>query len=184
MRNSLIIAIAAAASFSFATSASAASATPAATPVDVTTPFTEQGYSILTKATPQDCLVASNIDLETMIAKTADLQRSGMVRKNVDVAHIRTHAWTTASAIGLKLQPKLIQSTFKDHPEIDRCGFLQTITPADNTPVAAYALVMTRALYDKINWSTFTEQQLPAAAEHFSIGPVTQQHMDAEAKNP
>ncbi|AIY41561.1 hypothetical protein LT85_2403 [Collimonas arenae] len=182
MRNSPISVIAATTLLSFA--ATAAGANPVAAPAVVSTPFTEQGYTITTKATAQDCLVASNIDLETMIAKTADLQRHGMVRKNVDAAHVRAHAWTIASAMGLKLQPQLIQDTFKGHPEIERCGFLQTITAADNALVSAYALVMTRAQYDKINWSTFTGQQLPATAEHFSVGPVTQQHVDAEAKVP
>jgi hypothetical protein len=151
-------------------------------PSPIETPFDADGYSALGRITPGGCLVGSDVDLSVMVDKTSTLQSKGLIRPDVDKAHVQAHAWTTASAIALQLEPILITAVFRDHPDIKTCGFVQTITGFDGKVEAAYGFAITRALYDKVDWATFSPQDLPDVSENFQIGPVTAAHMNAEAK--
>lgn len=52
----------------------------------------------------------------------------------------------------------------------------------DGTPEIAYGFTMTRALYDKVDWSAFSPEHLPDVVQDFTIGRVTAAHMNDEAK--
>jgi hypothetical protein len=152
------------------------------TPQAVATPFDEDGYEVTAAVTPKDCLVVSSIDLTTMVQKFADLQNKGMIRTDVDAPHVKAHAWTTAASIALKLQPLFVVTVFKNSPEINACKFGQAIVGFDGKPTIAYTFTMTRALYDKVDWTAFTPTQLPDVVQDFTIGRVTAAHMNSEAK--
>ncbi len=154
----------------------------AAQPQTIATPFDEDGYELTGVVTPKDCLVISSIDLTTMVAKVPDLQSKGIIRPDVDAAHVKAHAWTTASVFALKVQPLFVVTVFKNSPEISQCKFGQVIVGFDGKPEVAYHFIMTRALYDKVDWTSFTPTDLPDVTQDFSIGSVMADHMNAEAK--
>jgi hypothetical protein len=162
--------------------AMAAHAQPPATPQAVATPFDDDGYEVTATVTPKNCLVVSSIDLTTMVAKLPDLQSKGLIRPDVDAAHVKAHAWTTAAALALKLEPLFVVTVFKNSPEIDTCKFGQAIVGFDGTPEIAYAFTMTRTLYNKVDWSAFSANRLPDVVQDFTIGSATAAHMNAEAK--
>jgi len=137
---------------------------------------------VLVKIAPKECLVGSNLDLRTMIAKISNLQAGGLIRADVSPAHVRAHAWTTASSVALKLQPLIIVRVFDKMPDLDNCGFVQTITGFDGKPQAAYAFKMTRDLYRKVDWSSYVPTNLPKDSKNFTIGAAIASHMNAEAK--
>jgi hypothetical protein len=153
-----------------------------ATPQAVPTPFDEDGYEVTATVTPKNCLVVSSIDLATMVAKLSDWQKNGLIRPDVDAAHVKAHAWTTAAALALKLEPLFVVTVFKNSPEIDTCKFGQAIVSFDGTPEIAYGFTMTRALYNKVDWSAFSPDHLPDVVQDFTIGRVTAAHMNDEAK--
>lgn len=157
-------------------------ASQAAEPQAVPTPYDEDGYQVTATVTKQECLVVSAIDLADMVAKTSDLQAKGIIRPDVDAAHVKAHAWTTAAAFGLKVEPLFVVTVFKNSPEIDVCHFGLAIVGFDGKPEIAYTFSMNRAAYDKVDWSAFVATNLPNVAQDFSIGPVTVQHMNAESK--
>ena len=176
-----VVAAAALASLSILPHARTALAAPASSPTPIHTPFDEDGYSAIENASSKNCLVGANIDVRTMVARVADLQQRGMIRADVDPVHIQTHPWSTATAIALKLQPFLVVNLFKDHPELARCGFVQTITGTDGKQEMGYAFDMTRAAYSKVDWPAYSPRELPDISENFRLGPVTAGHMNAEA---
>ena len=154
---------------------------PSSSPATISTPFDGDGYSVVTRPSQKNCLVGANIDLPAMLAGIADYQQHGVMRSDVDAKHVTAHAWTTASAIALKLQPFIIVELFKQHPEIGRCGFLQTITGSDGRHELAYAFDMTRAAYARTDWPAYSPQKLRGISENFRMGLVTARHMNAEA---
>ena len=151
-------------------------------PVSIETPLDADGVSALGKLTPSDCLVGSDVDLQTMLARIADLQSKGAIRSDVDLAHVKARAWTTASSILLSLQPFLMEAVFKGHSDIDSCGFVTTITGANGKPESAFGFAITRAMHDKVDWSSASQQDLPNVTDHFTLGRVTAGHMKAESK--
>ncbi len=155
-----------------------------AAPSVIPTPFDEDGYSITAALAPQSCLVVSGIDLRTMVARTADLQSKGLIRNDVDAGHVRAHAWTTAAMIALKLEPLFVATIYRQYPKIDSCEFGQAFVDFNGKVNIGYSFTMTRAIYDKQNWSAFVATDLPNVAQDFTLGPVTVQHMNAEAKLP
>jgi hypothetical protein len=153
-----------------------------ATPQAVATPFDKDGYEVTAVVTPKDCLVVSSIDLTAMVANLPDLQRKGMIRPDVDAAHVKAHAWTTAAAFALKVQPLFVVTVFRNSPEINTCKFGQAIVGFDSRPEIAYTFTMTRTLYKKVDWTAFTPTRLPDVTQDFTIGTATATHMNAEAK--
>jgi hypothetical protein len=166
--------------------ASLAAASPAAaqstTPQAVATPFDEDGYALTATVTPKECLVVSSIDLGTMVAKTSDLQAKGLIRPDVTPAHVKAHAWTTASVFALKVEPLFVVTVFKNSPEIALCHFGQAFVDFDGKPQIAFTFSLTRAMYDKVDWSNFTPTDLPSVVQNFTLGPDIAQHMRAESK--
>ncbi len=161
---------------------SAPPAAQAAEPKTIPTPFDDDGYALAGVVTAQDCLVIGSIDLPAMVAKVSDLQSKGIIRPDADAAHVKAHAWTTASMFALKVQPIFLVTVFKNSPEISRCKFSQVVIGFDGKPAVAYDFTMTRALYDKVDWTSFTPTDLPDVTQDFSIGKVMADHMNAEAK--
>jgi len=157
----------------------AAAATP---PQSVATPFDEDGYDLMATVKPKECLLVSSIDLAEMVAKTSDLQAKGMIREDVDPAHVKAHAWSTASAFALKVEPLFVVTVFKNSPEINLCHFGVAFVDFDGKPQIAFTFSMTRALYDKIDWSHFTGTDLPTLVPDFTLGPDTSEHISAESK--
>jgi hypothetical protein len=151
-------------------------------PQVVGTPFDADGYELSTTLTKQQCVVISSIDLTTMVAKKSDLQAKGIIRPDVDTAHVKAHAWTTAAAFALKVEPLFIVTVFKNSPEIDKCHFGQAIIGFDGKPEVAYVFSMDRTEYGKVDWTNFKPADLPSVVQDFSIGPATAQHMNDEAK--
>jgi hypothetical protein len=151
-------------------------------PQAVTTPFDSDGYALTATVTKQECLVVTSIDLKTMVEKKSDLQAKGIIRPDVDTAHVKAHAWTTAAAFALKVEPLFIVTVFKNSPEIDNCHFGQAIIGFDGKPEIAYMFSMDRAEYNKVDWTSFKPADLPNVVQNFTIGPATAQHMNDEAK--
>ncbi len=151
-------------------------------PQAVATPFDADGYEVTAAVTPKECLVVSSIDLKTMLAKIKDLQSKGLIRPDVDAAHVKTHAWTTAAAFALRVEPIFVVTVFKNSPDINLCHFGQAFVGFDGKAEIGYTFTMTRAMYDKVNWEKFTPTDLPNVAQGFSVGPVTDEHMNAESK--
>jgi hypothetical protein len=151
-------------------------------PQPVPTPFDEDGYQVTATVTKQECLVVSAIDLADMVAKTSDLQSKGIIRPDVDAAHVKAHGWTTAAAFGLKVEPLFVVTVFKNSPEIDKCHFGLAIIGFDDKPQIAYTFSMSRAEYDKVDWSNFGSSDLPNVVQDFTVGTVTAEHMNAESK--
>lgn len=151
-------------------------------PQPVATPFDEDGYRLSTTLTKSGCLVVSSIDLATMVAKTGDLQAKGLIRADVDTAHVKSHAWSTASAFALKVEPIFVVTVFRNSPEINRCSFGQVYIGFDNKPEIAYTFIVTRAIYDKVDWTSFDATDLPSVVQDFKVGPVTAGHMTEESK--
>jgi hypothetical protein len=151
-------------------------------PQAVATPYDEDGYQVTATVTPKECLVVSGIDLSTMVDKTSDLQAKGIIRPDVTASHVKAHAWTTASAFALKVEPLFIVTVFKNSPEIDHCNFGAAFIGFDGKPEIAFTFSLTRALYDKVDWSSFTPTDLPNVAQDFTIGAKTASHMNDEAK--
>ena len=151
-------------------------------PAAIETPLDADGVSAIGKLTPNDCLVGSDVNLQTMLAKTAELQSNGAIRSDVDRAHVKARAWTTASSVLLNLQPFLMDAVFRGHSEIDKCGFVTTITGSNGKPESAFGFAITRAMYDKIDWSSASQQDLPNVTNDFTLGRVTAGHMKAESE--
>jgi hypothetical protein len=102
-----------------------------------------------------------------MLSKMTDLQANGAIRGDVDLAHVKAHAWSTASAIAFKMQPILVAAEFNDHPDIEKCGFVQTVTGLDGKAIGAFGFRMTRATYAKIDWSSFSPPELAELLRRF-----------------
>ncbi len=151
-------------------------------PQAVATPFDEDGYSLTATVKPDECLLVSSIDLAEMVAKTSDLQAKGLIRQDVDPAHVKAHAWATASAFALKVEPIFVVTVFKNSPEIQLCHFGVAFVGFDGKPQIAFTFSMTRAMYDKVDWSNFTGTDLPALVPDFTLGPDTSEHISAESK--
>jgi hypothetical protein len=149
-------------------------------PSPIATPLDGDGYSALGKIAPAECLVGGTVDLRTMLSKMTDLQAKGAIRGDVDLAHVKARAWSTASAIAFKMQPILVEAVFKDHPDIQTCGFVQTVAGLDGKVTGAFGFKMTRASYAKIDWSSFSAPELPSVWDDFQIGPEIMKHMHAE----
>jgi hypothetical protein len=151
-------------------------------PQTVATPFDEDGYGLTATVTPKQCLVVSSIDLAQMVAKTSDLQAKGMIRPDVDAAHVKAHAWTTASVYALKAEPIFLVTVFKNSPEIKLCHFGVGFVDFDGKPQIAFTFSLTRAMYDKVDWSNFDPTDLPNVVQDFTLGPDISEHMNAESK--
>lgn len=165
--------------------ASPAAALPAAAspaPQPVATPFDEDGYDLTATVTPKECLVVSGIDLAEMVAKTSDLQEKGLIRPDVTPAHVKAHAWTTASVFALKVEPIFVVTVFKNSPEINLCHFGVAFVDFDGKAQIAFTFSLTRTMYDKVDWSHFTPTDLPSVVQDFTLGPDTARHMSAESK--
>jgi hypothetical protein len=144
------------------------------------TPFDADGYSVIANTSAEKCLVGSDIDIKRMLAQYADLQKRGLVRPDVDVSHVSTHAWSTASAVAFKIHPLLITMIFDGHPEIDRCAFVQTITGVDGKQTPAYGFSLTRSDYKKTDWSGVGPAELPKVTENFTVFKEAAKHMSDE----
>jgi len=176
------LAMALAMAFAMPGGAARSAAAAGAEPQAVATPFDEDGYQVTATVTAQECLVVSGIDLTDMVAKTADLQAKGIIRPDVDAAHVKAHAWTTAAAFGLKVEPLFVVTVFRNSPEVETCHFGLAIRGFDGKVAVAYTFSMSRAAYDKVDWSHFDAHELPDVVQDFTVGQVTAQHMNAEAK--
>jgi hypothetical protein len=146
----------------------------------IPTPYDEDGYSVTANLDPHSCLVVTSIDFTAMLKALPDLQAKGLVRSDVDAAHIKAHAWTTASTIALKLEPLFIVTIFDKRPNIASCKFGQAYIDFDGKMNIGYSFTMTRAVYNKQDWSAFTGTDLPNVVNDFTLGPTTAAHMNAE----
>jgi hypothetical protein len=149
-------------------------------PEPMGTPYDEDGYSVVGKFGANECLVGSDVDLKTMVAKMRDLQTKGLIKPDVDEEHLKAHAWTTASAIALRLEPLVIHSTYSDHAKVDHCVFVQTITGLDGKDEMAFAFELSRADYKKIDFASVTPESWPELVNNFKIGPVVAKKMKDE----
>lgn len=148
----------------------------------VATPFDADGYSVIANTSTDQCLVGSNIDIKTMITHLPDLQKRGLVRTDVDAAHVNAHAWGTATALAFKIHPLLISLIFDGHPEVDHCGFVQTITGLDGKQTPAYGFSLTRAEYKKTDWKNISAADFPNATDSFTVFKDAAQHLSDESK--
>ncbi len=155
-----------------------AGATPG--PAPIATAFDADGYSALGVLDPANCFVGANIDLAVMISKAPELQARGVIAPSKSPAHVAAHAWTTASAMALKLQPFLIASIYEAHPALDRCAFVVTITGADGKQEGAFAFDMNRALSAKMKQAAASPQEFPSLTQNFRLGGGVTAHMNAE----
>jgi hypothetical protein len=151
-------------------------------PQPVPTPFDADGYDLTATVTPKECLLVSSIDLAEMVAKTSDLQAKGLIRPDVTAARVKTHAWTTASVYALKVEPIFLVTVYKNSPEIDLCHFGVAFVDFAGKPQIAFTFSLTRAMYDKVDWSHFDPTDLPSVVQDFTLGPDTAAHMNAESK--
>ncbi len=151
-------------------------------PQAVATPFDDDGYDLTATVTPKECLVVSSIDLARMVAKASDLQAKGLIRPDVTPAHVKAHAWTTASVFALKVEPIFVVTVFKNSPEIQLCHFGQAFVDFDGKPQIAFTFSLTRAMYDKVDWTHFNPTDLPSVVQDFTLGPDISEHMNAESK--
>jgi hypothetical protein len=148
----------------------------------LSTPFDSDGYSAMTRLTQTDCLVGSDIDLKTMLEQVSDLQKRGLIRADVDEAHVKAHAWTTATAVAFKIEPMLVSIVYDSNPGIDHCTFVQTITGLDGKQLPAYGFGLTRALYKKTDWSKVGPADLPNVTDRFQAFKATADHLNQEGK--
>ncbi len=151
-------------------------------PQAVPTPFDADGYALTAVVTPKECLLVSAIDLTKMVSKTSDLQKKGLIRPNVTAAHVKAHAWTTASVYALRVEPIFVVTVFKNSPDIDLCHFGVAFVDFAGKPQIAFTFSLTRAMYDKVDWTNFTATDLPSVVQDFTLGPDISKHMNAEAK--
>jgi hypothetical protein len=154
---------------------------PSVQPVVLPTPFGGDGYSAMMRISPTDCLVGSNVDMQTMLAQVPDLQKRGLIRSDVDAEHVKAHVWTTATAVAFKIEPMLIRIVYDTHPKIDHCTFVQTITGLDGKQLPSYGFGLTRAMYKKTDWNKVGPADLPVVTERFQAFKATTDHMNQES---
>ena len=82
--------------------------------------------------------------------------------------------------MAFKIHPMLISMIFDSHPELDHCGFVQTITGIDGKQTPAYGFSVTREGYKKTDWKSVGPVELPNVTDHFTVFKEAAKHMSDE----
>lgn len=121
--------------------------------------------------TAPNCAVTTSIDQPTFAAHVQDMVDADIFSKKVSPTLGNVAPHYLMNIFEAETAPYIVKGFFDRNPTIDQCTFVfQYVNPDDYGNNATYPMVsfdFTRALYQKVNWPRFNEDNLRKIAPNF-----------------
>jgi hypothetical protein len=124
------------------------------------------------------CSVRMNLDQKTFLDHFQEIQKIGLLNDRLDQSRVYTQPTTLSMGLIFVIIPTVTKNIYEDNDGADKCSFSQTITILDDygndktVPVLTYTF--TRAIYQRINWDNFPNQNMIKVAPGFRFSPEFQ----------
>jgi hypothetical protein len=146
--------------------------------------FGRYGYHSDPKLSATECNVHMNLDQKTFLDNFKEIQKIGLLNETLDSSTVFTEPNTLSLAFLFQMIPPATKDVYEENADADKCSFKQTMTVLDDfgndMTVPALSYTFTRAIYRKINWDNFPNQNMIKVAPGFRIDPELQTMVSGE----
>ena len=146
--------------------------------------FGRYGFHSDPKLSTTECNVNMNLDQKTFLENFKEIQKIGLLNETLDSSTVFTKPNTLSLAFLFQMIPAATKALYDENAHADKCSFKQTMTILDDygndKTVLALSYTFTRAIYRKINWDNFPNQNMIKVAPGFRIDPELQNMVSGE----
>jgi hypothetical protein len=146
--------------------------------------FGRFGFHIDPKVSGTKCIVHMNLNQKIFLDNFQTIKKLGLLNENLDNSAVFKEPNTLSMAFLFQMIPPATKSVYDENATANNCSFEQTITILDDygndKTVPALSYTFTRAIYSKINWDNFPNQNMVKVAPGFRFTPEFQSMVSGE----
>jgi hypothetical protein len=146
--------------------------------------FGRYGFHSDPKISTTGCNVLMQLDQKTFLDTFQETHKLGLMNETLDRSKVTTEPNTLSLAFLFQMLPAATKTVYEENANADKCSFEQSITILDDygndKTILALSYNFTRAIYGKINWDNFPNQNMIKVAPGFRINPEFQAIVSGE----
>lgn len=146
--------------------------------------FGRFGFHSDPKVSSAGCSVHMNLDQKEFLAHFHEIQKIGLMNDMLDSSKVNTEPNTLSMGFLFVMLPTATKDIYEENVDADKCSFSQTMTILDDygndKTILALSYTFTRAIYKKINWDNFPNQNMMKVAPGFRFSPEFQTMISVE----